>query len=229
MGVLDEARAAATDQVRDAIVGAARDQLAEVGAAGLSVRKVARDLDMPSSGIYRYVRSRDELLTMLIARAYGDLADHVATSVEPAAPPRDRWIAIADAVWTWAEANPHEWALLYGSPVPGYAAPEDTLAPGTRVIEMMVGLLAEARGPALEGRTDHDDDISRQLVDAGAHVGLPDPTPGAVTAAMVGWSQVFGLVSLVTFGQLGDDPPITPRALVLATAARVADDVLGLG
>ncbi|WP_345709920.1 TetR-like C-terminal domain-containing protein [Kitasatospora paranensis] len=37
------------------------------------------------------------------------------------------------AVRDWALRNPHEYALIFGSPVPGYAAPEDTVTPGIRV------------------------------------------------------------------------------------------------
>ena len=47
------------------------------GAAALSLRAVARDLGMVSSGIYRYVDSRDELLTRLIVDSYSSLAGAV--------------------------------------------------------------------------------------------------------------------------------------------------------
>ena len=34
---------------------------------------------------------------------------------------------------SWAVAHPHDYALVYGSPVPGYRAPEATIAPAARV------------------------------------------------------------------------------------------------
>ena len=46
------------------ILRVAREHLATDGAAALSLRAVARDLGMVSSGIYRYVESRDELLVL---------------------------------------------------------------------------------------------------------------------------------------------------------------------
>src|SRR6478735_9140520 len=56
------------------ILRVARRHLASEGAAALSLRAVARDLGMVSSGIYRYVESRDELLTRLIIDSYWSLA-----------------------------------------------------------------------------------------------------------------------------------------------------------
>ena len=124
------------EQIEARIVELGRRQLVERGAAGLSVRAIARDLGMVSSAVYRYVSSRDELLTLLLVDAYSDLADAVDRARETVA---DVWsddvIAIARAVRRWAVAHPAGWALLYGSPVPGYhAPPERTVAAGTRVV-----------------------------------------------------------------------------------------------
>ena len=54
-----------------------RTHLATEGAAALSVRAVARDLGVVSSAIYRYVRSRDDLLTLLVVDGYNELGDAV--------------------------------------------------------------------------------------------------------------------------------------------------------
>src|SRR5271155_4259427 len=123
------------EQLESKIVDLGRRQLVDHGAAGLSLRAIARDLGMVSSAVYRYVSSRDELLTLLLIDAYTDLADAVDRARE-AMP--DVWsddvIAIAHAARDWATTHPASWALLYGSPVPGYHAPaERTVGPGTRV------------------------------------------------------------------------------------------------
>src|SRR5204863_7108285 len=107
------------------IANAARRQLAEVGAAALSLRAVARELGMASSALYRYFPSRDDLLTRLIIDGYDDLGAAAEPADDPTAPPGERWRAVCRAVRTWALAHPHEYALLYGSPVPGYRAPAD--------------------------------------------------------------------------------------------------------
>ncbi|MDN2500607.1 helix-turn-helix transcriptional regulator, partial [Nocardia nova] len=59
-------RSRARARTMDEIVRIGRDHLAVHGAAALSLRAVARDLGVVSSAVYRYVRSRDELLTMLV-------------------------------------------------------------------------------------------------------------------------------------------------------------------
>jgi len=62
-------------QIEARIVELGRRHLVDRGAAGLSLRAIARDLGMVSSAVYRYVASRDELLTLLVVDAYSDLAD----------------------------------------------------------------------------------------------------------------------------------------------------------
>src|SRR4029077_14703471 len=103
----------------EAIKRVAREHLARDGAAALSLRAVARDVGMVSSAVYRYFPSRDDLLTALIVDAY-DAAGQAAEDADTAAIGRgldDRWLAVAGAIRDWARANPHEYALVYGSPV----------------------------------------------------------------------------------------------------------------
>src|SRR5260370_20631084 len=107
----------------------------EPDGANLSLRAVARDVGMVSSALYRYFASRDELLTALILDAYNSLADAVEAadaSVTDRTRLRDRWLASARAVRSWALTTPAEYPLLYGSPVPGYAAPQETAARALR-------------------------------------------------------------------------------------------------
>lgn len=127
----------AREQIEAKIVELGRRQLLDHGAAGLSLRAIARNLGMVSSAVYRYVSSRDELLTLLLVDAYSDLADTVDRARDDTV--ADSWsddvIAIARAVRGWAVTNPARWALLYGSPVPGYHAPPDrTAGVATRVV-----------------------------------------------------------------------------------------------
>lgn len=129
-----------------------REHLATHGAAALSLRAVARDLGMVSSAIYRYVDSRDELLTRLVVEAYDDLADTVERSIETVAPQqhRERLHMIASSFRDWARTDPARYALLYGSPVPGFVAPpERTVAPGTRVIVLGLSQLDQARADGM--------------------------------------------------------------------------------
>jgi AcrR family transcriptional regulator len=200
-GVRERARAEITAE----IVRAGRRQLATDGAAALSLRAVARELDMVSSAVYRYVASRDDLLTMLIIEAYDALGAVVekAAAAKRGRTPAARFVAAGRAVRTWAVAHPHEFALLYGSPVPGYEAPPDTVAPAARTTLAFVGIVADAHRhgavwPAARRGVPvglhRDFEAIREAVGAD----LPDHV---IVTSIAAWSQLFGLVGLELNGQ----------------------------
>lgn len=139
------ARQRARDELTREILAAARSQLAEVGASALSLRAVARELDMASSAIYRYFSSRDELLTALIIESYDELGAAAEDGDDPGAEPEERWMKTWRAVRRWALDNRHEFALLYGTPVPGYAAPEETTGPAGRMAMSLGRIAADAK------------------------------------------------------------------------------------
>lgn len=188
------------------IVAVAREHLAIDGAAGLSLRAVARDLGMASSAVYRYVPSRDDLLTRLIVDAYDSLGE--AAEAAEAAVDRDdlegRFRAVAHAVRAWAIGHEHEYALIYGSPVPGYQAPETTIPPATRVPALLVRIVADG---VATGRAPHSgQDVPEPVVQAMAPVlatfgtdDLPAP-PDLVVRSMMAWVAIFGAVSFDLFG-----------------------------
>jgi AcrR family transcriptional regulator len=186
------------------IVDAARRHLAVDGAAGLSLRAVARELGMASSAVYRYFPSRDDLLTALIVEAY-DALGAAAEAAEAAAPRADlrlRLQAACGAVRRWALAHPHEYALVYGSPVPGYAAPTTTVGPAARVGAVLGRIVADglAAGVVDPGADGAD---ARLAPGVGEVVGLPVHPTGSVGArAVQAWTALFGLVSFELFGQL---------------------------
>src|SRR5689334_10083726 len=126
-------RARRRDDVTRRVLEIGRRHLTEYGAAALSLRAVTRDLGMVSSAVYRYVANRDELLTLLVVDAYTELAD--AVDARLAEIHRAGWdtriVAVGVEVRQWALREPARYALLYGSPVPGYEAPgEQTTEPG---------------------------------------------------------------------------------------------------
>jgi AcrR family transcriptional regulator len=208
------ARARARAELTRQIVDTARAHLATEGAAGLSLRAVARDLGMVSSAVYRYVPSRVELLTRLLVEGYVALGE--ATEQAERAVPREdlagRWFAAGRAVRAWALAHPHEHALLFGTPVPGYAAPQDTVGPATRVPVLLITVLVEAVHagrydvaalPPLPAR------VSAAIapVRAAIPAELPDEL---VVRGLMAWSHLIGSVSFELFGHfhrvIGDEP-----------------------
>lgn len=211
-------RARTRAALEEEILTVARDHLARHGAAALSLRAIARDLGMVSSALYRYVRSRDDLLTLLIVSAYTSLGEAVEDA-HARVDPGDldaRWEVVGRALRSWALANPHEYALLYGSPVPDYhAPPERTNDAGTRVQVLLVRLLMDARvaGRLQPAAYDVDPDRSGSSRAAAAPM-LQDPFfegldlgPDTLMAGLAAWTLVLGTVSTEIFGQLGDAVP----------------------
>ena len=201
-GVRARARAELTDQIK----AVARRHLAEDGAPALSLRAVAREVGMVSSAIYRYFPSRDELLTALIVDAF-DAVGLAAERADSACAPDDvraRWMAVAVAVRRWALTHPHEYALVYGSPVPGYSAPTDTVDPAARVSLVFLRLVAHGVAIGAVATDDHIDTnrtVRQDLAQlrAVAVDGVPDP---ALSRAMLVWAHLFGAVSYELFGHL---------------------------
>ena len=210
----ERARAELTREIREE----ARRQLAEVGANGLSLRAVARELGMVSSALYRYYPSRDDLLTALIIDAYnaiGAAAEAAAHQVGAARagtgagpPARETWAAACRAIRAWAVANPHEYALIYGSPVAGYRAPEATIGPASRVPLAFASILEAAVASGTAGASALSGTLAAQA--AALAAALP-ATPGASDApaipadmlvrAVIAWTQLFGMISFELFGQ----------------------------
>ena len=204
-GLRARLRAEITQEIKDE----ARRQMAEEGASSLSLRAIARQLGMVSSGIYRYFKSRDDLLTALIVDAYEGLA--IAVEAADMHCERGdftgRWSACCHAVRSWARAHPAEYSLIYGSPVPGYRAPEETNSPASRVALALVAVVHDAatagalRPPFLP---DLRPPLSERAAAEAARltaVGFSGVPEGTVTRALVAWTQLFGAVSFEVFGR----------------------------
>jgi AcrR family transcriptional regulator len=227
-------RAATRMQLERDIVRLGREQLSTLGAPARSLRAIARDLGMVSSAVYRYVASRDELLTLLVIDAYSELADHVVQALD-AMPSTDdvsaRLLTIARAVRSWAVAEPARFALIYGSPVPGYEAPpEQTTEPGTRVVALMLTALAEVPASArmserVAGRLPTS--VSHGFDALRSEFGLDIDDPVLVVATCV-WSLIIGAVSLEVFGQYGTDTFDDPGALFDLQMSAVLSGLLRL-
>jgi AcrR family transcriptional regulator len=204
------------EQIEQEIIELGRRHLVDHGAAGLSLRAIARDLGMVSSAVYRYVSSRDELLTLLLVDGYADLADTVDRARDSAA---DVWsddvIAIAQAARRWAVVHPARWALLYGSPVPGYHAPaERTVAVGTRVVQAIFD--AVAAGIAT-GDIRLTNDVAPQPMSSDferlrQEFGFPGDDH-VIAKCFLLWAGVVGAISLEVFGQYGADTLTDPGAV----------------
>jgi len=187
------------------IVAEARRQLAAQGAAALSLRAVARQLGMASSAVYRYFPSRDDLLTALIVEAYDALGEAAEKAAAGGGTSR-RFRNVCRAIRNWALEHPHEYALLYGSPVPGYEAPGLTVGPASRVIRVLAGMVVDAhRGGELQVATHSA--LPRAMAAQArpiAQTAMPGVPLPIVARALAVWALLFGQISFEVFGRLDD-------------------------
>lgn len=227
-------RARARAQTVADIIRLGRQHLALHGAAALSLRAVARDLGVVSSAVYRYVESRDELLTLLLIDAYNELGDEVDAAVD-ALPSDDfagRFRALGRAVRSWALREPASYSLLFGGPVPGYQAPgERTTVPGTRVIYRLVGNFDAAyRAGALTAEAAPavvvPPGLLPDLKAIRAELGLAVPEATVARGVLV-WTSVFGAISFEVFGQYGKDT-FSAREELFEHQLSVLAEVVGL-
>jgi AcrR family transcriptional regulator len=219
------------DELRSEITKLARAQLATKGAGGLSLRAIARELGMAPSAVYRYFPSRDDLITELIIDGYTAIAREVEAA--DATRPRDdylgRWLAVCRAVRAWALAHPHEYALVYGSPVPGYRAPDGTVEPAIRdklvygriVADAYAAGVLELPDVAPPGADSFAADAERMR--AAVLPGVPDRV---VLATLTAWSGMFGMLNLELFGHF--NYVIEDRATLFDQAMASLGRMMGL-
>lgn len=203
MNTMRGARERARTEVTAAIKEEARRQLAAEGAAKLSLRAVARELGMASSALYRYFPSRDDLLTALITDAYDAVGEAAESALAGRAAGKGdhsaRWLAVCVAVRRWALDHPHEYALIYGSPVPGYTAPQDTAQPAARVALVLISVARDAYGSRGLAKGRLPAGLRPEAERLAAEI-APDLPPEAAVAFAAVWAQLFGLISFEVFG-----------------------------
>ncbi|MBX0326259.1 WHG domain-containing protein [Oscillochloris sp. ZM17-4] len=159
-----ERRARQHAAIRDEIKDTARAHMARDGAAALSLRAVASEMGLSSAAIYYYYANRDALITALIVDAYRGLGASLRAEGErlAGADVAERLLATMRAYRAWAVAHPAEYALLFGTPIPGYVGPADVTAPEARATLAVFGELFGVA--AAQGRLDAG--LDRQPVPA---------------------------------------------------------------
>ncbi|MBT0994419.1 TetR/AcrR family transcriptional regulator [Cellulomonas sp. DKR-3] len=218
------------------LLAAARARIADEGAAQLSLRAVARDLGVASSAIYRYVASRDALLTLLVVEAYDEVGEACERALADAAAAGrssgERWVAIGRAFRAWAVGNRHSYALVYGTPVPGYVAPQDTVAHASRTWAAIGSVLVHAHA-AGEITSAPPDARSAGLVEPGVlamAAGLGDGSgalddaelAALVVRSLTMFESLVGAVAAELFGHLAGVVTDRARAFDLTLASVAA-------
>lgn len=199
--------------LQEAIKETAWKQIAEFGAPALSLRAIARELQITAPAIYNYFPRRDDLVTALIVDAYTSFGDSqlAARDAVPAEDLTGRLFAIGVAYRQWAITHPQRYQLIFGTPIPGYEAPLEQILPaGARSLTALVSVIEALR-----------------LADRLRVKDLPPIMPGyeakfeiwkkyggqtdilSLSIALLIWARVHGLVSLEIAGHL---PPFGANA-----------------
>lgn len=200
------------------IVAIGNRMLDEEGAQSLSLRAVARELGIVSSAIYRYVGSRDELLTLLITDAFTSLAD----TVDKALAKQSDLESLALAMLQWSRRFPRRWALIYGTPIADYEAPrEATVMPGTRVVVRVAHIFADGNDPlAVAGGSESEPDPH-------AAEGVDSGTGGQLGAGAIGTTDSMSNPALRRLAEEFDDLGIQVRESDIVPAFRAWVAIIG--
>ncbi|MEV7425586.1 MULTISPECIES: TetR/AcrR family transcriptional regulator [unclassified Streptomyces] len=201
-------------QVRAEVKERAWEQIATAGASALSLNAIAKLMGMSGPALYRYFASRDELITELIRDAYRSLADTIRAASEP----DPGLAALARALRGWALADPQRYFLMYGTPVPGYHAPDDTTVIAS---EIMAGLLAACEASAQDAApatpvsdspgTALETHLEEQLEGHRPWAADRQAAPEVLHRALTVWTRLHGALSLELSGHfngMGFDPEL---------------------
>jgi len=188
------------EQVREEAKRLAWEQIATAGASALSVNAIAKRMDMSGPALYRYFTSRDELITELIRDAYWNLAGafHRAAAADA------DLTALAHVLRDWALEDPHRYLLVYGTPVPGYRAPDDVTAAASEIMSVLLDACTAVEVAADTAFSVHVE-YHREWMR-----GHP-ASPAAVHLALTFWTALHGVLSLELAGHfvgMGFDPAV---------------------
>ncbi|GAA2142544.1 TetR/AcrR family transcriptional regulator [Kitasatospora kazusensis] len=212
-------------QVQEEVKQHAWAQIATAGASALSLNAIAKQMGMSGPALYRYFANRDELITELVKDAYRSLADTFAARAE-AGTDLD---GLAHALRGWALDDPQRYFLVYGTPVPGYQAPEDTTRTAGEIMAHLLDACAAEEPPAGHPSAEEPPAASRpldgHLDDYRAWAGEHPAPPSALRRALAFWTRLHGVLSLELAGHftgMGFDPAELYADEVRALAGRWA-------
>ncbi len=214
----ERARAATIEEIKETALSLMREQ----GSTDVRFTDIARVMGMTPPALYRYFADRDELLTALISDGFGRLGAEVAKASNSVAPEDfgGRWHAAAMAYRSWARAEPQQFALILGTPVPGYVAPEE--GPTTEAAKAAMGQLANLFVDAAQAgklRKPLIREVEADLSDCAwdKHPELEGIIPPENFQAMLhAWAGLHGFANLEAYGHLDWLEPAAREALFVS-------------
>jgi len=207
--VVETRRGRIQEQMRGEIKAGAWRQMARDGASGLSLRAIASEMGVTAPALYRYYPSRDELITALIVDAFHALGDalEAARGLAQADVFAEQFVMMMRDYRAWALAHPAEFTLIYGTPIPGYHAPEALTAPAVR--RSLAPLLALLVAAAQAGQITPDPayapappQLRERFRAMLPEAGMEQVPLIALHVGFVSWAHLQGLIMLELFGHI---------------------------
>ena len=187
---------------------AARRRLVTGGPAAISLRAIARDLGMTAPALYRYFTGLDALILAIVTDLFEDLRATVAGAASGDDEPLIRVGHMARAFRRWSLDRPAEFALMFGSPVPGITPLDTRYGPlsdaGARFGETFFTVLGEhyARHPFGGDAPDLPEPALRELFQPYLDTfGDRFPLP-VIYLFVAAWTRLYGIVAMEVFGHL---------------------------
>ncbi|MFJ3220158.1 TetR/AcrR family transcriptional regulator [Kitasatospora sp. NPDC086801] len=204
-------------QVQEEIKERAWEQIATAGASALSLNAIAKRMGMSGPALYRYFAGRDELITELVRDAYRSLAD----AFQARAAAGTDLDGLAQALRRWALDDPQRYLLVYGTPVPGYRAPEDTTRISGEIMAVLLDACTAEQSSAQQPRAEQSSaprspagspspsPFDAHLAEHRAWAGEHPAPPSVLRLALAVWTRLHGVLSLELAGHftgMGFDP-----------------------
>ncbi len=183
--------------LRETLLGAAIDLIAEVGPSGFTLREVARRAGVSHNAPYRHFRDKDALLAAVAAQGFRELTQAMRDAVAPRATALDRLRRVGSGYVSFALRRPAHFAVMFDAPAPA------ALDPG------LAEAAAQAFGTLVE------------CIEACQRDGAL-PAGDTLRRALVAWSLVHGIAKLGVAERL----PFHSRAAVMAFATFAIDQSL---
>jgi AcrR family transcriptional regulator len=205
------------EQVRDEIKSHAWNQVAATGASALSLNAIAKRMGLSGPALYRYFHSRDELITELVLDAYRDLLETAKAAAAIKRSPKARLTAVAAAMRGWALDAPHRYLLIYGTPVPGYAAPPEATTIASGIMSVLLSAFADADDAEPGHPSKAAAALDRHLATHRQWAHDESVPPAVLRRALAFWTRLHGTVSLEVaghFADMGFDPALLYAAEV---------------
>lgn len=179
-------RARHGEEMRQEILQAAREIMAEEGAGALSIRGIAARIGYSAAALYEYYKGKADIARALFISGFQQLTEIMEQIEQAERDPRARIRTMGVAYHDFALAHPQEFDIMFGKPIPEFT-------PETDVND----IARRAFGP-----------LQRAFAD-GISMSALRPMDARI-AATIAWALMHGMASLELAGMGGPPPGAVP-------------------